>query len=362
MIKFLKASVLDDLKYNRYDDIAESALNMSKQLSTTDNDFFKEQLVLIVEQIIQKLVRTLPTGQVRLAMPGVQNMFHFMKALLTKDGLELPEQLSLQMSQLVVLFDADNKNILPNQILDATNQIRSPSADARLFHVMNNLPQGGILLSEAEANAKKRMSSESSLLELGEMTSQISKHETTPEFGVDEIVALWKKLIKMGGDLKDKPEGQNVADLQTRLHTLSKKCVLDHVRLELSAFIASQCVHGKNKMKCLDVPSWKVLALREFTPDDLIFRSTGWFWGNHVITFCVNLVQKIIVCLYSEIVKSHDSWLMTHDDTWLMTLTRFMIIQIYEHDFLSSFSWMDPGWQISGIMVSVRHVKILCAI
>lgn len=274
MVKLLKASIMDDLKYNRYDDIAEAAQRMSDTMAVVDREYFMDQLVLIFEQVVQRLVRSLPSAQLKLSSPGVQNILQRMKALLMKSSLPLPDQLSMQLNKLVVIFTVDDKTILPNEVLTAIEAIRKPSDDLRLFHVMNNLSQGHVLLTEAETNAKKRMSSESSLLELGEVTNALSQQEgvSSDQMEVDSVMKLWDQVKKLHGDLKEKPEAKNVIDLETRLHKLSDVCIKNHAASELGAHIASQCVHGKNKMKCLDLPNWKILPLRQYIPDDSLFR------------------------------------------------------------------------------------------
>lgn len=283
MVKLLKACVMDDLKYNRYEDIAQSALDMSNKMSSTDDEFFQEQLVLIVEQVVQKLVRTMPSSQVKLQNPGVQNTRQFMEALLAKDGLDLPSQLRSQLSSLATLFTVDDKTILPNEILDLVKAVRDPDANARVFLVMTSLPQGNALLNEAETTAQKRMASESNLLDLGDVTSKIGEEEQkmkntsamNMDQGVDTVVELWDRLTKLDTDLKDKPESKNVADLKCRLMEVARFYVTCHVESELGNYIASQSAHGHNKMKCLDVPHWKVLALRRLLPDENVFRCAG---------------------------------------------------------------------------------------
>lgn len=273
MMRLLKASVMDDLKYNRYDEIANSFMEMAQKMLGANNEFFQNQFVLLVEQVIQKLIRTIPTSQAKLQNQGVQNTRQFMESLLGKDGLDVPETLRAQLSVLIKLFNVEDKSILPNEIIDSVKQIHKSDAEARLFSVMTSLPQGNTLLAEAEEIAKKRMASETNLLELGDVTTNVVKFEEgCTEIDVDAVVALWQRLNKLETDLKDKPEIKNVLDLIDKLSKVARRCVDAHVLSELGDYIASQSVHGRNKMKCLPVPQWKILALRPYLPDETVFR------------------------------------------------------------------------------------------
>ena len=146
-----------------------------------------------------------------------------------------------------------------------------------MYHTVLTLPQGENLLNESQALAKRRMASESSLLELGEVSKEINDLETAGESNnvdVEKLVLLWTRTNKLQNDLKDKPEISNVSQLLEKLAGLGEAAINIHVASEFTSFINSQVVHSKNNTKCLQIPGWKVLALRPHLPNHDVFR-----WG-----------------------------------------------------------------------------------
>ncbi|CAK9083713.1 unnamed protein product [Durusdinium trenchii] len=277
-IKLVKAQIMDDLKYNRYDDIASTAVSVYDDLEAEDHAFYSKHLGLIIEQIIQKLFRTIPTHQCKLSSPGVQNIRQFITSLLDRKDMPLQEMHRKQMSNILMVLKHDDKTILPSDVLESIKSIlecSGESPDERMYHTVLTLPQGENLLNESQALAKRRMASESSLLELGEVSKEINDLETAGESNnvdVEKLVLLWTRTNKLQNDLKDKPEISNVSQLLEKLAGLGEAAINIHVASEFTSFINSQVVHSKNNMKCLQIPGWKVLALRPHLPNHDVFR------------------------------------------------------------------------------------------
>ena len=90
---------------------------------------------------------------------------------------------------------------------------------------------------------------------------------------VQDIVKTWDRLEKLEEDLKDKPEQTNVGRLKKQVNDVAKYLICHHVNSQLADFISSQQAHATSKMKCLPLPSWPVLELRKYLPNDPIFRT-----------------------------------------------------------------------------------------
>ena len=278
-MKLLKARVFEFVKYNRYPQVAVAAAEVSQKMTAQeDQDFFQQHFTLILEQVLQKIIRTLPTSQLKLTSPGVQYVKSFLKAIQDHDALSLAPVLQRQVPCLLQILTVDDKTILPNQVIASVKTVRSPHASERLFIAMKSLPQGNQLLQEATASAQGRMASDSCLAELAKVTDEVNafdpKNVTEQEGVVPQIVACWDKVLKLEKDLEDKPEQSNVTALQEKLHALAKSLICHHVNTELCEFIASQTVHSNNNMKCLQTPSWPILGLQKYLvkDDDEIFR------------------------------------------------------------------------------------------
>lgn len=301
-MKLLKATVFDLVKYNRYTKIACAAVEVSHQLSGSeeDSDFFMNNFALIVEQVMQKLLRTLPqsTSQLKLCSPNVQNIKAFLTAIVTDDGLTLQTELHAQVKTLLAVFTVDDKTILPTDVIEAVTAINNAKNNQKLFLVMKSLPQGTILTGETKSFAEKRMTSDKTLSQLAALTTEVSEtlRDEHGQVDIAKVSAAWPKLVAMVDDLKDKPEYSNLIALQTKMETISVEALKMHAQTELADFIAAQKVQSFNKMKCVPFPQWSILQLRNFMPNEDLFRLAIWelcvlsFWeidlGPTVNTLC----------------------------------------------------------------------------
>lgn len=143
-------------------------------------DFFQTGMGLILEQVLQKLLRALPSNQVKLAAPGALFVKSFLEAIDNDnhDALCLTSGTQRQIAHLTTIFkSAEDKTILPTAIIEAVQAVQKPAEEERLFLAMKNLNQGGQLLKEAASCAEKRMASDVSLAELSaEVTTYVEKH------------------------------------------------------------------------------------------------------------------------------------------------------------------------------------------
>lgn len=279
-MKLLKAKTFDLVKYNRYPQVATIAAEVSQSMTEPeDQKFFQTHFGIILEQVLQKLLRTLPATQLKLNSPGVQYIRSFLKAMTDHDALSLVPSMTTQVTKLLAILTIDDKTILPDQVLEAVKAVRSPTTDERLFIAMKTLSQGNHLLTEAATIAESRKTSDSCLAELASLTSQVSGYDSDSanlpkkEGMVEKVCESWDKVLKIEKDLVDKPETSNVSTLKAKLTSVAKVFVKFHADEELSAFIASQVVHSNNKMKCLTLPtSWSVCHLRKYIPEETLFR------------------------------------------------------------------------------------------
>lgn len=280
-VKLVKAQIMDLLKYGRYDEIAKVAVKASAALSdyadeSANDSYFIVQVTMTFEQVIQKLLRVITPNQARFGAPGVSNMQKFLTAAVSScEQLPLPAKMIEQLDSLQILLTHNDKTILPNKILEIVKKVRKPAADEKVFWTFSSLPQGGSLITQAEDLAKKRLASESSLIELAELTKAIyEEHDkNTTDEDLSQQVTLWERLLKLEASLADKEESANVSKLKMHLTNLSETGIANHSENELVDFLQSQIVHASKSMKMLEKPVWKVDGIRKFLPDHAIFRT-----------------------------------------------------------------------------------------
>ena len=273
-MKLLKAKVFDFVKYTRFSDITICAAEiMSKEMpELPDQDFFKHHYGLILEQVMQKLLRTLPPANLKLNTPTVAHLRLFLEAV-SKDQVILSETSANQIKALVKIFSMmDDKTILPNQVLNAVALVREGSDEYRMFQAMKSLPQGNILLNEAHDTAQKRIAADKSLEHLAAVTTKIDQLDAKTEMSTSELIEIWSELVKVETMMQDKPGSANLPSLHEKLKEKAQSCIQEHIESEFASYIASQLMHATNKMKSLECPAWNVLGLCKYMSEESIFR------------------------------------------------------------------------------------------
>ena len=290
VMKLAKANIFELVKYNRYSEIpavcAQAWNKMDISDESGDSEYFQSTVAMLLEQVVQKLLRTIPATQVKVSMVGALSLKAFLVAIADdeSESLSLSRTMVQQVSILATLFkSAEDKTILPSVVLEGVGRVQKPAVEERLFLAMKSLPQGTQLLQELSSAAKKRMASDSSLEQLARLRSQImayaeqleSKGVADAGIAMSSIVETWDGVLKLEGDLKDKAEAGVVSELKSSLATkVAKPWLAHHAHTELADFVASQFAHAKNGMKCQPLPSWDVLKLRKFLPlDESLFRT-----------------------------------------------------------------------------------------
>ena len=274
-MKLLKAQVFEFVKYTRFKDVplAAAELMNAEMTTSSDQEFFQFAYGLIIEQVVQKLLRTLPQIQLKIANPAVQHIKSFLDAVLQNHDLTISAGANVQIRTIALILSTGDKTILPSQVMHAVEQVRAAKSEERLYIAMKSLPQGGILLTEAESLASCRVASDKSLTELSKLTEQV---EGLADADLDassfqSLVELWEAVQGIEKEFNDKAEAANIISLFNKLSAKCLLCVDHHVDTELAAFLASQHIHATNKMKTLDFPQWKIAAAKKFFNDD-IFR------------------------------------------------------------------------------------------
>lgn len=287
-MKLLKAEIMDRLKYQKYAEIAKEACDYRARAmgKEEEEDYVVGQLVLTFEQILQKLLRAVPSTQARFGAPAVQNVKKFLDALDACEGLQLDPGFHSQLSTLQTLFSHDSKSVLPTQIQAAVAEVRTSMPKDRMFYAVQSLPQGAALLNQAAEKAKKRLASESSLIELQELTTAVEKLELTAPSDVDMagFANVWERLLKLKETLAEKEEAANIPPLLGKLNFKASNMIGFHIKNELVPFIQSQHVHAKNGLATTQKPSWPIVeSLRKYLKDDEPIFRTEWsdsgLWG-----------------------------------------------------------------------------------
>ena len=294
-MKLLKAHVFELVKYTRFKDVPLAAADLMNAEMTTpcDQEFFQCSYGLIIEQVVQKLLRTLPQIQLKIANPAVQHIKSFLDAVLQNHDLTISAGMDVQIKTLAMILAHGDKTILPNQVMQAVEQVRAAKSEERLYIAMKSLPQGGILLTEAESLASSRVASDKSLTELSKLTEQVEKlaDADLDASSFQNIAELWEAVQGIEKEFQDKAEAANITSLFHKLSAKCGLCVGYHVDVELAAFLASQHIHATNKMKTLDFPQWKIATAKKFFTDD-IFR-------HFCRIFC--LFSYLLSCTFSRV-------------------------------------------------------------
>ena len=320
-VKMLKAELLDLLKFGKYADIAQAAADYRvRTMSGKDDDddeteeYVVTQLVMAFEQMFQKLLRNVPQTQARFGCPPVQNIRKFFDAIENCDKLDLKPAFHSQTHTLRLLLAHDDKTVLPTTVQNALVSVRKHQPHERLFIALSSLPQGVALLSQAEERAKKRLASESSLVELQEVTDLVDELTSTklPELNdkIDAYVNVWDRLLKLKDVLAEKEEVKNIEPLDQLLRSTAAALVNHHVEHELSSFIQSQCVHSTNKLATTKKPSWAIDKLRKFLPQEVMFRTViiRTAQTKHIILSYHYHIITIYQCQYDN--KHNNSYML----------------------------------------------------
>lgn len=272
-MKLLKAEVMDFVKFGKFDELADAITQFQSKASCEDADYFQAQLCLILEQVLQKLLRAMPQTQVRFGSPWVTSIRRFVDAIVAKDQLDLPPEFQVQFNKLQLIFAHDDKTLLPNAVLSAAGEVLQAKPESKLFYAMVLLPQGSSLVEQAQAAAKKRWASEEHLVELEQVTCNVKDMESkASDLSAEEVGNVWDRLANLRVQLAGKQEFPNVEKLELQVKALCEKLITLHTSNDLAPFIQSQVVHATNKMACLKKPEWSVVHLRKIVPDHAVFR------------------------------------------------------------------------------------------
>ena len=271
-LKRWKALCVENLRYNKYDEIAQmlaedSELSdcFSQNADTTENDEVSDGLALIVTQLVQKLLASSQPRAIALDSMPIRSLKQLVDTLLAHE-LAVGQSVVQQLTYLQTALKCEDKASLPQDVLRAVGAIRNCPEDQILLRSLVALPHCNPLLLAVEQVCAKRQQSASFLDKISNIKDKLADMVETgvnSEAGVQALKGFLDQLPPLRKILAKNPANQHhMGIIENHAKQAVQKAVEWHCKTELGPYLLSCIVSHDSHVGVQLPPAWQFTCMR----------------------------------------------------------------------------------------------------